>query len=542
MIGKHRLFLFQTTVSILSFVGLTLIFGTGFEEDPDNRNYILADRKITSLRESSSQILEELLKQDNVTFDPTNGVSIETVLENLKCSSPKKVLLLGSSQLVTLNDDWSSDNYLRRVDKILETEYNDEEVMVYNLSMGGMTVPEKKIVLDKVQEVLKFDKIIVSIGPYDCRETNIRPGIERIETIAFDRKDRETCISREDSQSFGSFSIDKANTSIEKSIKGRLSESEFFFDKKGAIKLWVGEKVKALMGNKPFYSPKKSLSWRTNNQKLNDVSGWVNDTVHSGKKSLKIIKEDKETNSSWGGFKVDLERPTKKIVLGGWSKSENVAGAKLYCLDFKIDFIDGTYEWVYEGLEFEKGTNDWTKKENVLQFDKDIVSITPKLLLYKGSGVVWFDDIYARPIYDKVGVNVLLNQDMEEESRIKDVHSLSFEENVWENIFENAIDLVKYMGAKTNDTGKYYILIPPAYHSPLKKAYEQEFMLEKFKSGLEKACKSNNIQLLDANELLDESHFIEYESGDRKGMIEPLHFDTDGHKKLAEYLKDQMLF
>ncbi|MEE1961611.1 hypothetical protein V1387_02865 [Allomuricauda taeanensis] len=529
------------TVLILSFVGLSLVFVFGFKRDPDNRNYILSDKKITNLRESSSQILEDLLKQNNVTFDPTNGVAIETVLENLKCSIKKKVLLLGSSQLITLNDDWSSDNYLRRVDKMLETMY-DDGVIVYNLSMGGMTVPEKKIVLDKVQEIMEFDKIIMSIGPYDCRETEIRPSIEKIETIPFNRMDKEGCVSLEHSQILNNVSIDKVNSSIENIIERWFAESTFFFDKKGAIKLWTAAKVNSLMGNKPFYSPKKSLSWRTNNQKLNDVSGWATDMVHSGKKSLKIIKEDKETNSSWGGFKVDLRRPTKKIVLGGWSKSENVVGAKLYCLDFKIDFIDGTYEWVYEGLEFEKGTNDWTQKENVLQFEKDILSITPKLLLYKGSGVVWFDDIYARPIYDKVGENVVLNQDIEEESRIKDVHSLSFEENVWENIFENAIDLVEHAGTKTNDTGKYYILIPPAYHSPIKKGYEQEFMLEKFKSELEKACKRNNIQLLDANELLDEAHFIEYESGDRKGMIEPLHFDTEGHKKLAEYLKDHMLF
>lgn len=531
---KHRLFLFQFLLAFLSFLALALLFSAGFYKDPDSRNYVLAEKKITNLRESSSLILEDLLKQNEVTFDPTNGVSIETVLKNLKCSPKRKILLLGSSQLVTLNDDWSADNYLRRVDKKLESSY-DDEVVVYNLSMGGMTIAEKKIVLDKVQQTMDFDKIIVSIGPYDCREINVRPGIAQIENKLFGRIEREDCAPVE--QSFN-FDIEKLNSEIESGVKKWLEKRLLFFENKGAIKMWTEEKAKALTGNKPFYRPKKALSWRTNNQKLNDITGWVEDVFRSGKKSLKITKEEVKTNASWGGFKVDLEKPTKKIVLGGWSKSENVVKAKLYCLDFKIDFVDGSNEWVYQGLEFEEGTNDWTKRERVFQFDKEIKSITPKMLFYQGTGTVWFDDIYARPIYRKVGENVILNPNVEDESNIKDVHTLKFEDEVWNEIFENAQDMVDYIGKMASkNTREYYVLIPPIYNSEIKKGYEQDFMLQRFKEQLDKDCKNNNVQLLDANELLDESHFIEYESGARKGMIEPLHFDTRGHEKLANYLK-----
>ncbi len=531
---KHRLFLFQFLLTFLSFLALALFFSTGFYKDPDSRNYVLAEKKITNLRESSSLILEDLLKQNEVTFDPTNGVSIEAVLENLKCTPKRKILLLGSSQLVTLNDDWSADNYLRRVDKKLENSY-EEEVVVYNLSMGGMTIAEKKIVLDKVQQVMDFDKIIVSIGPYDCREINVRPGIEQIENKFFGHIEREDCAPME--QSFN-FDIEKLNSEIEGGVKKWLQKRLLFFENKGAIKMWTEEKAKALTGNKPFYRPKKALSWRTNNQKLNDITGWVEDVFRSGRKSLKITKEEVKTNASWGGFKVDLERPTKKIVLGGWSKSENVVKAKLYCLDFKIDFVDGSNEWVYQGLEFEEGTNDWTKRERVFQFDKEIKSITPKMLFYQGTGTVWFDDIYARPIYSKVGENVILNANVEDESNIKDVHTLKFEDEVWNEIFENAQDMVDYVGKMASKNAReYYVLIPPIYNSEIKKGYEQDFMLQRFKEQLDKACKNNNVQLLDANELLDESHFVEYESGARKGMIEPLHFDTRGHEKLANYLK-----
>lgn len=534
---KHRLFLFQFLLTFLSFLALALLFSAGFYKDPDSRNYVLAEKKITNLRESSSFVLEDLLKQNEVTFDPTNGVSIETVLENLKCSPKRKILLLGSSQLVTLNDDWSADNYLRRVDKKLESSY-EEEVVVYNLSMGGMTIAEKKIVLDKAQQVMDFDKIIVSIGPYDCREINVRPGIEQIENKLFGHIEKEDCAPME--QSFN-FDIEKLNSEIEGGVKKWLEKRLLFFENKGAIKMWTEEKAKALKGNKPFYRPKKALSWRTNNQKFNDVTGWVEDVFRSGRKSLKITKEEVKTNASWGGFKVDLEKPTKKIVLGGWSKSENVVKAKLYCLDFKIDFVDGSNEWIYQGLEFEEGTNDWTKRERVFQFDKEIKSITPKMLFYQGTGTVWFDDIYARPIYSKVGENVILNANVEDESNIKDVHTLKFEDEVWDKIFENAQDMVDYVGKMASkNAGEYYVLIPPIYNSEIKKGYEQDFMLQQFKEQLDKACKNNNVQLLDANGLLDESHFIEYESGSRKGMIEPLHFGTKGHEKLAEYLKNKI--
>ncbi len=537
---KHRLFWVQLTIAGLLFAVLAISARITFLDDPESRNYVLADRKITNLRVSSSIVLEDLIEVNNLTFDPTNGVSIEKVLNNLKCSEKEKVLLLGSSQLVTLNDDWSSNNYLRRVDKRLE-EISDNGVMVYNLSMGGMTTQEKKVILDKAQEVLKFDKIVVSIGPYDCRENQIRPGIHEIENISFQKINETNCDSLKKEMDLSDISIEKLNDAIETLVDERLEKNMFLLRNKGAIKLWAKNKTIDLVKKKSFSQPKKPLSWRTHNQKLNDFTGWAMGDYHGEKRSLKIIKENKELNSAWDGIKVDLKKPTKKVVLGGWSKSENVEDTKLYCLDFKIDFVDGTHKWVYEGLDFKKGTNGWTKRERVFQFEKEIKSITPKMLFYKGTGTVWFDNIYSHPIYDTIGENIILNPGAEEESYIKDVHSLSFTTDIWDEIFKNSLDISNYVGEKiTSDEPEYYILIPPIYNSELKKGYEQNFMLDRFKRNLKEACENHGIRFLDANELLDESHFIEYESGNKKGLIEPLHFDTKGHEELARFLKKNL--
>lgn len=534
---NHFLFLKQLAIGLVSFILFSMTSVILFNGDFESPSYVRKFKRINDLRKSSTEILKNLIETNEVTFDPTNGTSIELVLNNLKRTKKKKVLLLGSSQLVTLNDDWSYDNYLNRVDKVLESYYY-ENAVVYNLSMGGMTVAEKKILLDKTLEIITFDIIVLSIGPYDCIKSDVRAGLGSIisKNLEIERGETIKNSAKEDRM----FSILDLNSKIENDIQNGFSYWFPFFEKKGAIKLMVKDRFNQILKTPYIHKPlKKPKSWRTFNQELDDISGWVANVSYSKERSLKIYKVDSLTNASWKGFKVNFE-PTNSIVLGGWSKSDNVVGSNLYGLDFEINFIDGTSKWYYKGLEFDDGTHDWQSREIKLNFGKSIISITPQLLLYKGTGTVWFDNIYANPIYNKIGKNVISNYDLEEESNRKDVYTLKFEENVWGDIFNNSNAMATYLKEKLPERSKPYILIPPAYTSKIKNAYEQDYLFDKYVSLLSETCMNSKITLLNANELLGESHFIEFEAGDKKGLVEPLHFDTKGHEKLAKYLRTQI--
>ena len=538
----HKIFFVQLVIGVV--ILFASIYGVNmmFHKAPNSEDYLTATNEITNLRKSSSEVVNTLISEDELTFDPTNGISIEKVFKNLKASSKRKILLLGSSQLVTVSGDKSFDtSYKRRTDRLLQELYNDE-VIVYNLSLGGMTVAEKEIVLSKIQELYNFDAIVVSIGPYDCREDNIRQSIQDLKNKQFEPR---VATKENDSESkvdlVTEFSIQNFNNSIEENISTLLEENSSFYKNKTAIKSWIAGETGTIFTEKPVVKGSEEPSgWKTFNQSLTIKSGWVNTDSKPNSKALKIVNTE-GINANWKGVKVNLKKPTKTIIFSGSGKSENAKGAKLFCLDFKVEFTDGTYVWYYKGLAFKQGTNDWKTVTKEVTFEKEVASITPTLLFYRGTGTVWFDNIEAKPVYNGVVENnIIINPTIEEEKVIKDVYTLKFEEKVWNNIFKNAQNMTFYLGKNTKKGTKKYLLIPPVYNSVQKNGYQQNLLTDQYLANLKKACAENGVQLLDASKLLNENYFTEFESGERKGKVEPLHFNGKGHRKLAVYLYEKL--
>lgn len=536
---RHKIFGIQLAIATVILFGSKYVMNKAFMNTSASEDYLIANNNITNIRKSSSDVLNKLISEDELTFDPTSGVSIKKVFDNLKVTNKRKVLLLGSSQLVTVSGDKSFDNYKRRTDKLLEKLY-DDQITVYNLSLGGMTVAEKEIILKKTQELYTFDAIVVSIGPYDCRESDIRQSIRELQNIKFEpRVASKSKNSGNKASDKTHFSIIAFNNAINTNVTELLAKNSGFYKNKSAIKSWLfNETANYFIEKKEVKSSKEPNGWWTFNQTLTTKTGWV--STESELKSLKLINRD-GGNANWKGVKVNLKKPTNKIKLSGLAKSENAKGAKLFCLDFKVEFTDGTHIWYYKGLSFDQGTNNWMKVEKEITFDKEISAITPTLLFYGGTGTVWFDNIQAKPVYNGVAdENIIINSSIDEEKAIKDVHILTFDEKVWNNVFENAQKLTAYFGKHTNDSTKKYLLIPPVYNSIQQNGYAQKFYTDKYKSKLLNVCTKEGITLLDAGKLLNEDNFIEYQSGERKGMIEPLHFNGNGHHKLAKYLYEKL--
>lgn len=111
------------------------------------------------------------------------------------------------------------------------------------------------------------------IGPYDCREFEIRKPIKDIENIAFKKLSKQKAkeinvVSKTDNK----LSIKKVNKSIESSVKKALSEKSLFIKNKSPIKLWLEDVV--INKSKPEIKSKKPNGWRTFNQDLDDEKGW----------------------------------------------------------------------------------------------------------------------------------------------------------------------------------------------------------------------------------------------------------------------------
>ena len=82
------------------------------------------------------------------------------------------------------------------------------------------------------------------------------------------------------------------------------------------------------------------------------------------------------------------------IVVGGWSRAENVDGASDsdYSLYVDILYQDGTPLWGQTG-NFSPGTHDWEYREFVIQPAKPVRSLTLYCLFRGHAGKAWFDDV-----------------------------------------------------------------------------------------------------------------------------------------------------
>jgi hypothetical protein len=123
---------------------------------------------------------------------------------------------------------------------------------------------------------------------------------------------------------------------------------------------------------------------------------WDGAEAHGGQYSLKLMNTT-GGQVRWAGEKVALPAGIRKIVAGGWSKSENIADTATYCINLKVFFKDGSFQWYFRDLFFRKGTHDWNQVQASIDFDKDVVAVQPFLILYSSvAGCAWFDDVFIR--------------------------------------------------------------------------------------------------------------------------------------------------
>ena len=148
--------------------------------------------------------------------------------------------------------------------------------------------------------------------------------------------------------------------------------------------------------------------WSTAGQSLTRVTGWATDAALSGSHSLKIVNNTGST-ALWSTLKVGFGAPYPRgFTVVAASQANAVATSALYGLVLNVEFADGSTSSYFGDhdpatgrytLGFAPGTHGWQSLQRRVLFTKDVKSIVPVCLLYRGTGTqtAWFDDVYLIP-------------------------------------------------------------------------------------------------------------------------------------------------
>lgn len=532
--NKQKIFLRQIITAIIIFSITSFFVKKAFNNSSKVDTYINFDKGLKTMSKSTSWLLDSLIIKNEVTFDPTSGKSIDKVFKNLKNTLKDKFVMVGSSQLRVVQGEKLELSYTKLVSEKVES-YANNNIEVYNLSLGGMTINEKLLIAKKTLGLLNPKSILISVTPWDCISDKIRNTVKDIEDAKYTLKK----ITKTKNKNFGLsenrkfvFPI-RTNKKISNYTENIVKDNIVIYGKRAAIKKWLGDvitlkKKEAINTNIPDY-------WRTLDQYLNDTSGWDNEEYRTGIKSVKIHK-NKVKNAKWLGDIIQLAKPTKTVEFAGWSKAENVSeDTKLYCLDFQVIFEDGTNKWYYKNLKFSKGTHDWQKVKTKVTFDKKIVSIKPHMLFYGGVGTVWFDDIKVIPIVNgKREKNILPNPSFEKELKGRVNLSYYYDDKKWTLIKQHIFSVVDFLSNQNIE--KPILLITPFWHDKDKSAYPQKTKYTELLNSIKNYCKEKKVVYIDASYILSKDDFGAYTQGSVRDKIDVLHFKATGHNKLAKYI------
>jgi hypothetical protein len=550
MKNKQRLFLVQFVIATVFFVVLATFVSSSFIKDPEAVPFLALNEDINSMAKSRETLLDSLIKINNLTIDPSDGNDIDRVLNNLKYSKKEKLLMVGSSQLIVVQGEeyWQSRSQV--VSRKIEYLTNDK-YQTYNLSMGGMTAPEKLLIANKAASILQPQNIVIAMTPWDSGVNKIRPTLQAIAENTYKTQDEikeqnEASVAKEDFKFPITFN-DKVSSYLESITK----EKSILYSKRTGIQKWLKAKADAVFKHQKVDSitvleeediEVKPEYWSTNTQELNDVTGWDTSVKHSGNKSLKITNSQPQ-NALWLGDPIYLDSPSKTFSIEGFSKAENIGGnIELYAVYVGVTFEDGSETQYYDNLSFTKQDHDWEKVGTTITFDKKVVSVRPFLLFYGGTGTVWFDDIkITEGDASSESENLIPNPGAEEKSVIRKNASYLYNQADWQLILQNMKNSVDFLAVQNKEfSAKTALLITPFWHYKNKLAYPQ---IKEYKDLIEKIkeyCGEKNVKFIDASYLLSPENFGIYKNGEDKNKIDVLHFNENGHNKLALFVIDQL--
>jgi hypothetical protein len=114
---------------------------------------------------------------------------------------------------------------------------------------------------------------------------------------------------------------------------------------------------------------------------------------HGGRGAIRC--EAATSDASLGAKQIiRYEKPDRRpIVVGGWSKAEQVGARGDYCVFLDVIYDDGKPWW---GLtsSWARGTHDWQYTAEVFWPQRPVREIRAYVFLRRATGRAWFDDVF----------------------------------------------------------------------------------------------------------------------------------------------------
>ena len=117
-------------------------------------------------------------------------------------------------------------------------------------------------------------------------------------------------------------------------------------------------------------------------------------TVHTGRQAIRCECAN-EREGTGAAFVIRYDVPDKRpIIVGGWSKAEDVGAGGDYCVFLDVIYADGTPLWG-QTATFRRGTHDWEYAARQCWPAKPVREIRAYVFLRRTTGKAWFDDVFV---------------------------------------------------------------------------------------------------------------------------------------------------
>lgn len=234
----------------------------GFHRQPAKENYILMADRLQAMAEKSEQSPAAQGSEKGVIWDVGNGTHMLDVLRLLPLSDKPKVLILGSSQMLTCwrrdHDDIVNalaarvshqavevDLTADRADSIL-VRLSRSPIQVHNLSVGASTPGERSELATRAMGLTHYQSIILPFTLWDFREISldqVRPYAANLPPAAVIQQSIHTpgILDRWMDPS-------QINKNVKAKCRNVLAEEFPFFHRRSAIQKWAEDLVGGACG------------------------------------------------------------------------------------------------------------------------------------------------------------------------------------------------------------------------------------------------------------------------------------------------------
>lgn len=152
-----------------------------FMHAADVNGYLQRAEHVRDVMRSADTSLGEMIRNNEVTWDPSNGTSATEALAHMKRTDKPRLLLVGSSDLLVVSDDWTGTRVPKRVDRAIK-RLASHSIEVYNFAKTAMTVDEAELVLERATEIQDFDWVVSSLLLWNCQWRKVSHGIAALRT------------------------------------------------------------------------------------------------------------------------------------------------------------------------------------------------------------------------------------------------------------------------------------------------------------------------------------------------------------------------